>query len=276
MTSVTIPNGVTSIELQVFYGCSNLKTITIGNDVSTIRWLAFANCPELTDVYCYTENVPIMLDYKNASCTTAFENSYIEYATLHVPANSINLYQELEPWKNFRNIVKIDTPDYTLTYIVDEEVYKTYQLEEGISITPEDVPTKEGYTFSGWSEIPETMPAHDVAVTGSFTINSYKLTYIIDDEVYKEIMYEYGAAITPEPQPEGDYQTFEWINLPETMPAYDVVVHASYTSGIEEILMTEQRNVRIYSPDGKKHNKLQKGFNIVILDDGAVKKIIMK
>ena len=27
----------------------------------------------------------------------------------------------------------------------------------------------QGYTFSGWSETPETMPAHDVTVTGSFT-----------------------------------------------------------------------------------------------------------
>ena len=30
-------------------------------------------------------------------------------------------------------------------------------------------PTKEGYTFSGWSNIPKTMPANDVTITGSFT-----------------------------------------------------------------------------------------------------------
>ena len=39
--------------------------------------------------------------------------------------------------------------------------------------TPEPEPTKEGYTFSGWSEIPETMPDHDVTVTGSFIVNKY-------------------------------------------------------------------------------------------------------
>ncbi len=48
-------------------------------------------------------------------------------------------------------------------------MYKAYQVEEGAIITPEEEPTKEGYTFSGWSELPETMPAHDVTVTGSFT-----------------------------------------------------------------------------------------------------------
>ena len=60
------------------------------------------------------------------------------------------------------------------------------------------------------------------------------------------------------------------------MPAHDVVVHASYTTGIIEVLMTTQRNIRIYSPNGKKLDKLQKGLNIVVLDDGTVKKIVIK
>lgn len=165
---------------------------------------------------------------------------------------------------------------YKLTYTVNGEEYKSYELDYGASITPEAAPTKEGYTFSGWSEIPETMPANDVTVTGSFTINSYKLTYMIDNKVYKEIMYEYGATITPELQPEGDYATFEWTGLPQTMPAHDVVVYASYTSGIIEILMTTQRSVYIYSPNGKNLEKLQKGLNIVVLDDGTVKKVVVK
>ena len=58
---------------------------------------------------------------------------------------------------------------YTLSYIVDGEIYKEYKIKEGYPITPEPEPTKEGYIFSGWSEIPETMPAHDVTVTGTFT-----------------------------------------------------------------------------------------------------------
>lgn len=165
---------------------------------------------------------------------------------------------------------------FKLTYIVDGGEYKSYELDYGASITPEAAPTKEGYTFSGWSEIPETMPAHDVTVTGTFSINSYKLTYMIDDKVYKETMYEYGATITPEPQPEGDYATFEWKDLPQTMPAHDVVVYASYTSGIIEVLMTSQQNMSIYSPNGKKLNIPQKGINIVILEDGTVKKVMMK
>jgi len=74
---------------------------------------------------------------------------------------------------------------YKLTYKVDGAEYKSYELEYGAKITPEPAPTKEGYTFSGWSEIPETMPAHEVMVTGTFSVNKYKLTYTVDGEEYK-------------------------------------------------------------------------------------------
>ena len=165
---------------------------------------------------------------------------------------------------------------YKLVYKVDDVEYKSYEIEYGATITAEPAPTKEGFTFSGWSEIPETMPAKDVTITGTFSINSYKLTYMIDDKVYKEMTYEFGATITPEPKPEGDYATFEWKDLPQTMPAHDVVVYASYTSGIVEVMMATQRNMRIYTPNGKKLNKPQKGLNIIVLDDGTVKKVIVK
>ncbi len=165
---------------------------------------------------------------------------------------------------------------YTLTYMVDGEVYKSVEVEYDTEIVPVDEPTKEGYTFSGWSWIPSKMPAEDVTVTGTFTVNSYKLTYMIDDKVYKEVMYEYGATITPEPQPEGDYQTFEWVNLPQTMPAHDVMVYASYTTDIAKTLTSPQRNARIYSLDGKAQDTLQKGLNIVRMGDGTTKKVVVK
>ena len=62
-----------------------------------------------------------------------------------------------------------DVEMFTLTYKVDGEVYKQYELAVGDAITPEAAPTKDGYTFSGWSEIPETMPANDIEVVGTFT-----------------------------------------------------------------------------------------------------------
>ncbi len=119
---------------------------------------------------------------------------------------------------------------YTLTYQVDRNIYKTSSVVYGTAITPEEDPTKEGYTFSGWSDIPETMPARDVVITGSFTINSYTLTYKIDDDVYKTSSVVYGTAITPEEEPTREGYTFSgWSDIPKTMPAHDVDITGSFT-----------------------------------------------
>ncbi len=119
---------------------------------------------------------------------------------------------------------------YVLTYIVDGQTYKSIRMDYGNTIVPETAPTKEGYTFSGWSEIPKTMPAHDVVITGSFTINKYKLTYIVDGVVYKTYEINYGTAITPEAVPTKEGYTFSgWSEIPKTMPAHDVTVTGSFS-----------------------------------------------
>ena len=105
LTSVTIPNSVTSIDERAFGGCSGLISVTIGCGVKYIYGKAFANCPELLDVYCYAEDVPYT--YSNA-----FNDSYPEYLTLHVPAASIDSYKATRPWSGFGKIVAL-TPKET-------------------------------------------------------------------------------------------------------------------------------------------------------------------
>lgn len=65
----------------------------------------------------------------------------------------------------------------TITYTVNGEGYSVQTYEYGAAIiTPaHDVP--EGYTFSGWS-VPETMPAEDLVVDATCTINVYEVTLI--------------------------------------------------------------------------------------------------
>ena len=129
----------------------------------------------------------------------AFADSYPESITLYVPESAMENYKTTSPWSSFKNYVAL--PNYKLTYIVDGEVYKTFKYEEDRKVPVEPAPEKEGYTFSGWSEIPETMPDHDVEVTGTFTVNKYNLIYMVDGEEYKTVEIEYGAEITPEDGP---------------------------------------------------------------------------
>ena len=169
----------------------------------------------------------------------------------------------------------VTAASFKLTYLVDGEVYKTYYIEYGTAITPEPAPTKEGYTFSGWSKIPETMPAHDVTVTGTFAVNQYTITYVIDNEVYTTQRVDYGSIIVPPVAPTREGYDFAWSDYPETMPAYDITIYGTYTTGIEAIIAGEA-NCQIFSLDGKPLNKPQKGVNIVRMGNGQVRKVVVK
>ena len=164
---------------------------------------------------------------------------------------------------------------YKLTYMVDSEVYKSYEIEYGATITPEPAPTKEGYTFSGWNDLPSTMPAKDVTVSGSFTINQYTITYIIDGEVYQTVKIDYNSKITPPTPPEKEGFDFAWGEYPETMPAHDITITGTYTTGIMPIEM-ESGNAKIFTLEGKQVEQPKKGVNIVRMNNGSVKKVVVK
>ncbi len=50
LTSVTIPNSVISINLSAFNGCTGLTSVTIGNSVTSIGGSAFKDCTGLTSI----------------------------------------------------------------------------------------------------------------------------------------------------------------------------------------------------------------------------------
>ena len=150
---------------------------------------------------------------------------------------------------------------YKLTYIVDGNVYKTVDVVYQSAITPLENPTKEGHTFSGWSEIPETMPAYDVTVAGSFSVNSYKITYMVDSELYKEVTCNYGTTITAEAAPIKVGHTFSgWDGLPKTMPANDITVTGSFTINTYKL---------IYKVDGVEYKSYDVVYATAITPEAA-------
>lgn len=175
-------------------------------------------------------------------------------------------------------VVKVTPEKYKLTYMVDNVVYKTYDVEYTSTITPEAFPTKEGYTFSGWSEIPTSMPAKDVTVSGKFAINKYRLIYMIDGETYKSYDVEYGTSITAEAEPTKDGYTFSgWNWIPDTMPAEDVVITGGFTfiDAIETVV-ADDGTYQIFTLDGKLVESLQKGVNIIRYSNGTTKSVYVK
>ena len=123
------------------------------------------------------------------------------------------------------------------------------------TITLEAEPTKEGYTFSGWSSVPATMPAEDVLVEGSFIINKYMVTYNVDGVYYATDSIEYEAEIVPIEVPAKEGHTFSWTDLPSTMPAHDIVVNGAYTANSYYL---------IYKVDGVEYKRISVVYGTTI------------
>ena len=97
-----------------FNGFSALKTVCLGSNVSTIGEKAFANCGRLEDVYCYAVRYPVV-------DRNTFENSYLDYVTLHVPAESLNHYKNHEVWSKFKAVVPLNEEEMGISTIHNSE-----------------------------------------------------------------------------------------------------------------------------------------------------------
>ena len=184
LTSVTIPNSVTSIGNSAFHNCNDLTSVTIGTGIYSIYREAFSNCYELTDVFCYAENVP------NTN-SDAFQDSYINDATLHVPVASINHYKSTSPWSGFGTIMGTDgSAPVTQKCATPTINYVNGKLS--FSCETEDV---EFVSEIKCADI-NKFYSKDVSLTGKYTVTVYatKTGYDNSDTVTEEIDISGGAS----------------------------------------------------------------------------------
>ena len=306
LTSLTIPSSMAAIGDYSFWECNNLIQVTTGvkepfvisdnvfpNTVfsnatlfvpagtmaayqSIAGWRLFKTILNVNGIYLLTYYVDgkeyKTVEYDYGAAVTPEEEPYKEGYTFSgwngvpttMPARDVSVYGTYTINK------------YNLIYYVDGDEYKSTELNYGAEITPEEEPYRLGYTFSGWSEIPATMPATDVAIFGSFIINQYSITYIIDGEKYATVLVDYNSKIVPPTPPVKDGFEFQWEYYPETMPAYDITINGSYiTTGIHSVAL-ESGKVKIFTLDGRQVDTLRKGINIIKMADGTTKKVVIK
>ena len=123
LTSVTIPEGVTSIGNEAFCYCSGLTSVTIPSTVTSIGNDAFYGCNNLLTVISLIQE-PFAIN-NNTFTQNTFTN-----ADLFIPVGTMDKYKSKAGWKEFMRIQE-DAPS-------------------GISTTASEVATEEGrYTIDG-------------------------------------------------------------------------------------------------------------------------------
>lgn len=237
LTKVILPSSeLTTISQSAFSGCTALSAITLPASIDNIRQKAFTGCTSLEGITVQRTNPPTLIE-------NAFDDNTYKNAKLYVNAGNVNNYKGQSPWSKFGdNILSIG--NFTLTYIVDgntETPHKTItDIPVGTYIAPLDSAVNVGHKFSGWLNEPESMPDHDVVVTGKF---KYQLSfsYSNDSEVSKDTeefslpkpkWYFYGDDINKEAFEDSlhlaKYHYTLASDIPITMPAKDSVITVEY------------------------------------------------
>jgi hypothetical protein len=104
ITTITIPNGVTSIDDYAFWECYDLITVIIPKSVNRISSAAFGRCGSIAEIHAGMLTPP-------AIDSSVFDGVNKTTCTLYVPAESVDAYKAADNWKDFENIVAEQYPD---------------------------------------------------------------------------------------------------------------------------------------------------------------------
>lgn len=165
ITSIIIPNSITTINNNTFSSCNNITLITIPPSVTSIGEHAFSFCTRLSSVvigssvtsidrsaFWYCDSISsIRCDAINPP--TIQENSFYPVNTtsvpVYVPCNSVSQYQSAQYWSNFTNIQGIGVTTNIIDSVVDGNTYNQYGFNE----TTAGVYTQNLQTINGCDSI---------------------------------------------------------------------------------------------------------------------------
>ena len=99
LTSVVIPNHVTHIGAGAFCGCKNMTSLYISSEIKSIGGNAFCECFNLVDILIGAEKVIKIVK-------EVFSQDTYNKATLYVPYISVADYKATYPWNLFDIIGK--------------------------------------------------------------------------------------------------------------------------------------------------------------------------
>ncbi len=212
ITSVTIPNTVTSIGDYAFWGCTSLESVAFGNSLSSIGARTFADCTSLVNIAIPEgvtsigasafDNCYALLNVSLPTTVTFIDKyAFTDYFGLVLRLNKNHTYAiEYAQTENIPYVLG----KYTVTFQnYDGSVIASgeYYIGDYVSM-PQVSPTRPAdqscsYSFDGWDS-PVVACDGDKVYTAQYSKNYIQYTVIFknhDGSILQSNSYRYGDPV---------------------------------------------------------------------------------
>lgn len=248
ITDLVIPDDVTSITNRAFNGFSALKSVRLGSGLKSLGNYAFAWCSSLSSVII-PENVTeigLCAFYECTNLTSLSLSPNISIISKEAFAYCSSLEEVRIPY----GVTEIDT--WAFRYCKN---LKRIYIAESVQ--------KIGDCAFGWCE--NISDVYCQAVTPP----TYIYTWHWDTSQFFFNSYpDYATLHVPESSLDSYKNAFSWQNFGS------FVVLSNEETAIKSVKSTDKREY--YTLDGVKKDSPRNGLNIIKLQDGTVKKIVVK
>lgn len=247
LTNISIPNSVTFIGFSAFNSCTSLKSITLPSSLSTIQSSAFYNCGNLETIRIPV-SVTFIGNYAFAGCpssmTVTYPGSKTQWDAITKGSNNDVLENNL--------ICAV----LEATFTADGTTLAPAQtIDRGGKFTEPAKPPKENHTFAGWYNGDEkfdfdadtTKAPNVLNLVAKWNINQYTVKFVSDHGSFADQTIEYGGTIDTDKLtiPEVDGYTFDgWYTTNDTHSTKfdfstpitgDTTVYAKWTANDYEV-----------------------------------------
>ena len=195
LTNISIPNSVTYIGFSAFNSCTSLKSITLPSSLSTIQSYAFYNCGNLKTI-----RIPVSVtSIGNCAFDVCPSLMTVTYPGSKTLWDAISKGSNNDVLEN-----KLVCNQLEATFTADGTTFAQPQtINRGEKFTKPAEPPKENHTFAGWYNGDEkfdfdadtTNAPNVLELVAKWDINQYTIKFVSEHGSFKDQTIEHGKPI---------------------------------------------------------------------------------